>query len=681
MTVELRPLGVACNLGCLYCYQQPQRDAGNQRTPYNLDRVKEEAARIGGPFTLFGGEPLLMRFDDLEDLLTWGKEKFGGSSIQTNGVLIADRHIELFKKLNVSVGISIDGPGELNDIRRNGSLEKTREATAKIEAVIKRLCSAGKTPGLIVTLHQGNATAAHLPRMLGWMRELDSQGIRSVRLHLLEVDDESLRGTLALTARQNIDALLAFAEAEKTLKNIRFDTFRDMENLLAGKDSHVSCVWRACDPYATRAVQGVEGNGQASNCGRTNKEGIDFIKAESTGFERYIALYHTPQSDNGCSGCRFFLMCKGQCPGTAVGGDWRNRTENCEEWKSLFGMIETNMVLAGKVPLTLQPIRLKLERLQVEAWQKNRNPSIETIWRSLRNSPAAPPVSPTPEYDAAPVSSPRVSWVGMAAQLAWEPRLERMRSMLECSTVYAGRSDTRGCAVRRISRTQYESLAALAAELGIGSAMLPDGVLPGAVSTRSGGGRSGILITGPRDLVAAAAAAATAGDTSAFLGRLALPVCCLKHALKQPISGGLEDRVRSLAARGNGEATVGAAIEFHPLLLHLGLSVFPIIPCDFSCGCAMESTDALTRIAEEAGMQEEVAWLRECSRWALSWSTLHGITEIKTPLLKLCIQSTSDPGRIQILREGNVRVPLGASGLSFPFAKPISRDRVTLPEC
>jgi hypothetical protein len=26
---ELRPLGVACNIQCQYCYQNPQRDAGN----------------------------------------------------------------------------------------------------------------------------------------------------------------------------------------------------------------------------------------------------------------------------------------------------------------------------------------------------------------------------------------------------------------------------------------------------------------------------------------------------------------------------------------------------------------------------------------------------------------------------------------------------------------------------
>lgn len=29
MSVELRPLGVQCNIKCTYCYQNPLRDAGN----------------------------------------------------------------------------------------------------------------------------------------------------------------------------------------------------------------------------------------------------------------------------------------------------------------------------------------------------------------------------------------------------------------------------------------------------------------------------------------------------------------------------------------------------------------------------------------------------------------------------------------------------------------------------
>src|SRR5204862_2704932 len=143
------------------------------------------------------------------------------------------------------------------------------------------------------------------------------------------------------------------------------------------------CVWYACDPYTTRAVRGVEGRGQRSNCGRTNKDGIDFVKSPSEGFERYIALYHTPQEHGGCHGCRFFLMCKGQCPGTSIDGDWRNRTEHCAVWKSLYEHCEKQMLDQGHKPLSLSPLRARVEKMLLACWASGRNMTIATALRQL----------------------------------------------------------------------------------------------------------------------------------------------------------------------------------------------------------------------------------------------------------------------------------------------------------
>lgn len=117
----------------------------------------------------------------------------------------------------------------------------------------------------------------------------------------------------------------------------------------------------------------MEGSGQRSNCGRTNKDGIDFVKAGTEGFERYLALYHTPQEYGGCKDCRFFLMCKGQCPGTAIDGDWRNRTEHCEVWKAIFQVLEENLLTQGLHPLSLSSNRNALERAFLASWAEGRN--------------------------------------------------------------------------------------------------------------------------------------------------------------------------------------------------------------------------------------------------------------------------------------------------------------------
>ena len=383
MTVELRPLGVNCNIACQYCYQNPQRDAGSFTKSYDIEAMKAAVEQEGGPFTLFGGEPLLVPEADLEALWSWGYEKYGSNGVQTNGALINDHHIRLFRAYAVHVGISIDGPGELNDARWAGSLEKTREATAKSEQAIERLCREGMPPSLIVTLHRANAAADKRPVLISWLRFLEGIGVSSVRLHLLEVENEWIRKKYALSTQENVDAMLDFARLEQELPRMRFDLFDDIQKLLLGQDQDVTCIWAACDPYTTRAVRGVEGTGQRSNCGRTNKEGIDYVKADREGYERTLALYHAPQDSGGCRGCRFFLMCKGQCPGTAIDGDWRNRTEHCEVWKSLFRHFEDRLLDRNLIPLSVHPFRKTVEEQFLLAWAEGRNPTIASFLQTL----------------------------------------------------------------------------------------------------------------------------------------------------------------------------------------------------------------------------------------------------------------------------------------------------------
>jgi uncharacterized protein len=379
MGVELRPLGIACNLQCQYCYQNPQRDAGNIHRSYDVELMKEAVERQGGPFTMFGGEPLLLPATDLRELWAWGLERYGQNSIQTNGVLVTDEHVDMFKEYKVEVGISFDGPGELNDARWMGTLQRTREATRKTEDAIARLCQEGIPPSLILTLHRTNAIGHRLGRLQEWLLEIEAMGVRSARLHILEVDEEQVRAKYALTVEENVETFLAMLDFEDRLTTLRFDLFSEMRQLLLGEDERTSCVWNACDPYTTRAVRGVEGMGRASNCGRTNKDGIDFVKSDREGLERYLALYHTPQEHGGCSGCRFFLMCKGQCPGTSIDGDWRNRSEHCEVWKRLFSRLEQDLAAAGHHPLSTSSEREHLERRFVELWSAGEIATISAV--------------------------------------------------------------------------------------------------------------------------------------------------------------------------------------------------------------------------------------------------------------------------------------------------------------
>ncbi|MBB5429493.1 uncharacterized protein QF000_000488 [Paraburkholderia atlantica] len=385
MTVEVRPLGDKCNIQCKYCYQQAARESQTRKPQYDVDAVIGKLEEIGVPFSLFGGEVMLTKRSDLRRLLEFGYDRHGTVGMQTNGTLVREADLALFSSYSVNVGVSIDGPGEMNDERWAGTLISTRRATAMTEAVIERLCRDGTPPRVIVTLHRLNAVGERLTRLCKWLQFLDRLGGERVRLHLLERDNAEQTAHLQMTVEEQLIAMRTLRELEASLASIRFDVFKEIEAMLRGHDSAAACVFHACDAYSTRAVIGVEGDGTPSNCGRTNKEGIAYLPARRRGFERQLALYETARSDGGCAGCRFFLMCKGNCPGTAILGDWRLRSSDCAVWYGLFEDAERGLAAGGRPPLSVSASRIRLESMMIDAWSVGEEPLLEDLLDDMRD--------------------------------------------------------------------------------------------------------------------------------------------------------------------------------------------------------------------------------------------------------------------------------------------------------
>jgi uncharacterized protein len=657
--VEVRPLGVQCNLQCTYCYQNPQREAGNLTRAYDLDAMKAAIESEGGPFALFGGEPLLLPVADLEALWEWGYRKYGTNAVQTNGALIDDEHVRLFKRYNVNVGISIDGPGELNDARRQGGAAGTRAATVRTEAAIARLCREGPRPSLIVTLHRLNASTERLPVLEAWLRELDALGVRAARIHLLESETAQIRAMLALSTDENIAALFRLMELQRELRYLTFDVFVEARKLLLGRDHGTSCVWNACDSYTTRAVRGVEGHGERSNCGRTNKDGIDFEKADRPGYERYLALYATAQESGGCAGCRFFLMCKGQCPGTAIDGDWRNRTEHCEVWKAIFSRLEADLLAGGQIALSLRPERVHLERELVTRWQLGTSAAVgqSRDWAALNTD--APDLT-------------RRSWVGSAARRRWEPRLHAVRrawSELEWQSVLAG---VRACALVSIPNAEVAQFASRWRNLGLSAASVP-------AHNASALGRVFAFVSVEREIVRRALQAWNERDDQTIGTLLEYPACCRRFFHRIWIEAGQADTTfdmvadQALTADHVRTAVLPAAPYANMLWRYLGVRAVPHLPCGFGCKPTLELGKRLWDLARELGYADEADWIDELLRWPAEWSALHGIAEVKTPILKL-VAPTDSTDRTAIVRWPGETYPRdGASGLRFPY-RPISRS-------
>lgn len=157
-----------CNLACTYCYYFFHGDESykNRNAIFDtkelpgiieflLEAIKtHHIKRVS--ITFHGGEPTLQKARDFETTVSSLKESLSAYvdllfSIQTNGFHLTEEWLECLEKHQVSVGISLDGPKEYNDVFRKTRLGKGSHD--KIEQNILRIqdeVAAGKIKSLSI---------------------------------------------------------------------------------------------------------------------------------------------------------------------------------------------------------------------------------------------------------------------------------------------------------------------------------------------------------------------------------------------------------------------------------------------------------------------------------------------------------------------------------------------------
>ena len=122
---------LACNMACVYCYQQGLVDRSLHMSPLIAKKIMEwviETIHKNRPkeviFHFYGGEPLINLdvLDTIMPKIMQASDEIGASFtsyITTNGTLLTKDNILRLKKWNLdNAQISIDGPQEIHDSRR-----------------------------------------------------------------------------------------------------------------------------------------------------------------------------------------------------------------------------------------------------------------------------------------------------------------------------------------------------------------------------------------------------------------------------------------------------------------------------------------------------------------------------------------------------------------------------------
>jgi hypothetical protein len=165
--------------------------------------------------------------------------------------------------------------------------------------------------------------------------------------------------------------------------------------------------------------------------------------------------------------------------------------------------------------------------------------------------------------------------------------------------------------------------------------------------------------------------------TSAEIGKLlGYPPCCHEFFRLVWVEQGLVDTTWPMAVataappEGTRTIEVTGPPESNILWRWLGVRAVPHLPCRFDCQNSVELARKYLEVGTKAGFQAELDWLLAILSWPVEWSALHGIAEIKTPVLKVSTLTDATARKYVVKRKGDAYPLEGAQGLSFPYRLP-----------
>jgi uncharacterized protein len=137
ISLLIKPASSDCNLRCKYCFyhslsKNRSVESYGMMSESTLENIVKKALFEAEPqctFAFQGGEPTLIGLDFYKKLIEL-EEKYNTKNIkinnviQTNSILIDEEWAEFLYDNNFLVGVSLDGPKDINNLHRIDALGK-----------------------------------------------------------------------------------------------------------------------------------------------------------------------------------------------------------------------------------------------------------------------------------------------------------------------------------------------------------------------------------------------------------------------------------------------------------------------------------------------------------------------------------------------------------------------------
>lgn len=372
-TILLYPK-LECPVGCEYCFSDPSVPEDIKYDKRAMVATLEEIATDPREaIVLHGGEVLSLPIKDFEFFLKSVRKLKNEFSIQTSLSVLSSEHIRLFRKYNTHIGVSVDGPPDLNALRGPRDSSRNAEYQKNLVKNMKRLRDEKIMFGTITILSKVNATGDNLDRLIEWAQVHANHG----RFNPMFVP--SWHPTLSQYQLSPSELKTAWIKlAEATLENPGFECLpvREWIDNLIGCGPLACCIVARCD-YLTTMCKTIMPDGSLARCDRCFEQGF-YLRAERPTQARAEVLKQTE-----CAGCRYFDICGGGCPGEGEGGDPRRKTVFCEAYYGLYEFLEKrikglmpNIQMALDVPNYYDDFYMKGQRINFVGKMQN------GTWRS-----------------------------------------------------------------------------------------------------------------------------------------------------------------------------------------------------------------------------------------------------------------------------------------------------------
>jgi uncharacterized protein len=294
-----------CNLNCSYCYIYNAEDTAHALQPKVISdsvydalllRMRDYSERRPGhafSLTFHGGEPTLVGKRRFAELVTRArrqlKGRLGTLSIQTNATRLDDEWCALFRDLDVSVSVSLDGPAATHDATRVN--HAGRGSHAAVVRGIDRLREAGVPHNVLCVINPRHSGA----EVYRYFRSL---GIRQMDFLLPDVShDNKERLYGGLGPHPVGDYMVSVLEAWIAEDNprVRVRTLEDLIRVLMGGHGSTDGFGNAGSAYVIVETDGsIEPNDALRVCadritrGHFNVASDGFDGLPSSSFVRQV---------------------------------------------------------------------------------------------------------------------------------------------------------------------------------------------------------------------------------------------------------------------------------------------------------------------------------------------------------------------------------------------------------